>query len=74
MRVDRLQLASLMQLAGTNSSQLARATGVSSGYVRQLKLGMRERASREFVLRAGDYLGRVLGETGRVATALIQGD
>ena len=74
MRVDGELLAQLMQLADVRSPQLARATCVSPGYVRQLKCGLRQRVRREFLLRAGDYLGRILGETGRLATALIQGE
>jgi len=59
-----------MELAEMSSGEMAKATGMSGGYVRQVRLGKRCRVRREFLLRAGNELGRRFGEPGRLATAL----
>lgn len=69
--IDADALGRLMNMAGVSADSLAAATGKSGSYVRQLRLGMRTRASRDFVERAGDYLARMLGEPARVGMALI---
>jgi len=70
--VERFRL--VMELAGVSNQQLADATGVSKGYVGQVRLGSRTRVSQKFLSRAGDYLGRILGETGRLAVGLVVED
>lgn len=62
----------LMDLAGVSNQQLADAAGVSKGYVGQVRSGKRTRVSGKFLLKAGDYLGRILGETGRLAVGLMR--
>ena len=61
----------LMEMSGASCADLAAATGWSRSYVGELRTGARSWAARPFVSRAGDYLGRMLGEPGRVAVALI---
>lgn len=62
----------LMRLAGVGNQQLADATGVSKGYVGQIRTGRRTRVSQRFLAEAGDYFGRVLGEPGRLAFGLLR--
>ncbi len=69
--IDADALGRLMDMAGVSAEALAAATGKSGGYVRQLRLGLRPKASGEFVRRAGAYLSRMLGETDSVVMALI---
>jgi hypothetical protein len=64
----------VMEMTGTSNTCLAIATGKSRGYVAQVRTGHRPVVSHEFIARAGDYLGRCLGERGLVAVALIVDD
>lgn len=61
----------VMDMAGVSNQQLADATGVSRSYVGQVRTGMRTKVSQRFMSKAGDYLARILGETGRLAVGLI---
>ncbi len=63
-----------MEMTGTTNERLANATGRSRGYVGQVRTGRRAVVPYEFIARAGDYLGRCLGEPGQVAVALIADD
>ena len=74
MLVDDQLFADLMEIASVNSEELAKATGYSGGYVRQVRSGLRSRVSRDFILAAGNELGRRLSLEGRIATALITDD
>jgi hypothetical protein len=63
-----------MRIAGVSNQVLANATGMSRSYVGQLRAGIRTTASLQFVARAGDFLGQILGEPGRLATGLLAAD
>lgn len=70
-RVATMTFRMVMDMAGVSNQQLADATGVSKAYVGQVRAGMRTKVSQRFMSEAGNYLGRVLGETGRLAVGLI---
>jgi len=72
--VDDQLFKDLMEIASVNSEELAKATGYSGSYVRQVRSGLRSRVAREFVLAAGNELGRRLAIEGLIATALITDD
>lgn len=61
--INAAYLAHLMKPENLNitSSELARATGVSSGYVRQVRTGRRPRVSRAFLRAAEIYIGDRIG-------------
>jgi hypothetical protein len=70
-RIDAPLLRQVMKLAGATSGDIAEATGKSSGYVRQVRLGKRVRVPAEFAIRAGDELARRLSRPGRLAWKLV---
>lgn len=73
MPVDAQLFRALMDLSCLSSSQLAEASGKSPGYVRQVSLGTRKRVQRDFLLRAGNEIGRALAEPGMLAAKLALG-
>ncbi len=70
-RVSTERFRMIMEMTGTTNRCLANATGRSRGYVGQVRAGGRRVVRYEFVARAGEYLGRRLGEPGQLAVALI---
>lgn len=70
-RVSTERFRMVMEMTGTSNTALAIVTGKSRGYVGQVRSGRRAKVPYEFIARAGDYLGRCLGEPGQVAVALI---
>lgn len=59
-----------MVLAGVSNGELAKGTGYSRAYVAQVRSGSRRRVSIAFLTRAGNHLGALLAEPGRLAAGI----
>ena len=68
--VDPVWLDFEMALTGTRNADLSRATQYAQSYVSEVRNGLRRRVSREFLMRADDYL-RSRRRPGALATRMM---